>query len=813
MRRVAAALFAGIACAQAPAARATDASPPIELSAEKLEYERGRDLFVASGSVVVRRGESRLTADWVVFSPSTGRGVASGDVALSDGRDTLLTRFVEFDVDDMQGVLFDARFDVPSGHMRMQGAMIAKTGENTYSFEEGVFTSCRCPDPEAEDPWRIRAESADLEVGGYGTARDTTFEVLGVPVAWLPWAIYPLKTERQSGLLLPEVRVSGRNGFEVGVPVFFAAGDPVNVVATPRWLSKRGAKGDLDVEYVAGERSGGSAFGSYLRDGEIEPDSLAEPFGRHRWSTKGRHDWFGPLGTRLKADYLFASDNAFPDDFQELRPWRTARFLPAVASVEGRAGATGRFGMVAGAEYRDDRQAPDDTDRDDFMLQRLPELGLHALPGSVGPLGWLVPTLDVGYARFDQREEPQRAYSDARLVTSDGRFFDTGIDGIADTREQGRDGLGDQGGARPDPNADDFDALVRPGGRENDGIFQEGELLAEGGHRVRFAPRLGLPWRLGDAVELYPEAGWQQTLYDGDDGGFASQGLLTGRVELRTLLRRRYGASLTHLLEPRVGWAGIQRTQDPEDTPLFVPGTRVPQNRLRVLAFDNVTLDPADRIESFNGVNFGFGNRIFGRAFDDGAARLIADFTLLGQYDFAHSRWGRIVVDGSALPLESLAVRFSGAVDPGEARVDESSLALAWRHDDGHALELGYRYLRDVPELFGAYPRQNDRFDGFRDFTQVSQGSLAFRIAFLERWAFTWAGAYSFENSFLVGNKGGLEYFSTCGCWAGRLELAQDRSSGVAVRLVYRLVGIGAEPENPFAPTGEGPGFGSLDAF
>lgn len=822
MRRVVAALVAGIACAQAPVAHGAQApvadgadasSAPIELSADELEYERTRDLFIASGSVVVRRGERQLSADWVVFSPSTGRGVASGDVVLSDGRDRLLTRFVEFDVDDMQGALFDARFDVPSGNMRMQGAMIAKTGEHTYSFEKGVFTTCRCPDPGEEDPWRIRAESADLEVGGYGTARDTTFEVLGVPVAWLPWAIYPLKTERQSGLLLPEVRLSGRNGFEVGLPVFFAAGDPVNVVATPRWLSKRGPKGDLDVEYVAGERSGGDAFGSYLRDREIDPNSLAEPFGRDRWSTKGQHDWFGPLGTRFKTDYKFESDNAYADDFEELRPWRTERYLPAVASVEGRAGDTGRFGMVAGAEHRDDRQAPDDTDRDHFLLQRLPELGLHALPGAVGPLAWLVPTVDVAYARFDQRERPQHAYSDPRLVTSDGRFFDTGVDGIADSREQGRNGLGDEGGTRPDPNADDYDAMTRPGGTEADGMFQEGELLAEGGHRVLFAPRLGLPWRIADAVELYPEAGWHQTLYDGDASGFASQGLLTGRVELRTQLRRRYGASLTHLLEPRIGWAAIQRTNDRDETPLFVPGTRLPQNRLRELALDNVTLDSADRIESFNGVNFGFGNRFFGRAFDDGAARLVADFTLLGQYDFAHSRWGRVVVDGSGLPLESLAVRFWGAFDPAKARVDEGYLALAWRHEDGHAVELGYRYLRDVPDFFGAYPRQNDRFDSFRTIAQVSQANLGFRLAFLERWAITWAGAYSFESSFLIGNKGGIEYFSTCRCWAGRLELAQDRSSGVAVRVVYRLVGIGAEPDNPFAPSGKGPGFGSLDAY
>jgi lipopolysaccharide assembly outer membrane protein LptD (OstA) len=815
LRRIAAALVAGIAVAPSLAARsagtgASDPSQdaPLELSADHLEFERARNLYVASGSVVIRRGERRLRAEWVAFSPSTGRGVASGDVEVTDGRDTLRTRFVEFDIDDMLGVMFDARFDVPSGHLRMEGAEIAKTGDQTWSFEDATFTTCRCPDPGAEEPWKIRAGSADLEIGGYGTARDTTFEILGVPVAWLPWAIYPLKTERQSGLLLPDVELGGRNGFEVGLPVFFAAGEPVNVVATPRWLSKRGAKGDLEVEYVAGEHSGGNAFGSYIHDNEIQPHSLAEPFGRDRWSTKGQHDWFGPWGMRLKADYLFASDNAFPNDFRELDRWRTARYLPAAASVETRGGASGRFGMVAGAEYRNDRQAPDDTDRDDFVLRRLPQLDLRALPGALGPVDWLVPALDVAYARFDQRDRPQHLYSDARLVRSDGRFFDTGVDGIADSREQGRDGQA----TGPDPNFDDFSA-AQPDGTEGDGVFQEGELLAEGGQRALFAPRIGSPWRVADAVEVYPEVGWRQTVYDGDAQGFAAQGQLTGRVEVRTLLRRSFAGGFTHLLEPRVGWAWIQGTHEEDRTPLFIPETRLPQRRIRELALDNVTLDPADRIESFNGLSFGFGNRLLGSPRANGAARLLAEWTLLGLYDFSDSRFGRVVLDGSAQPLDSFGARFWTGVDPARGRIDDGYLGLGWRHVEGHAAEIGYRYLREIPELFGAYPKQNERFDSFEELDHIHQAQLGLRIAFLERWAFTWAVAYSFEDSLLLGNTGGLEYFSACACWAARLELRQSRGSGVRVGLRLRLVGIGDAPDDPFAPGGPGPGYGSLDAF
>ena len=35
--------------------------------------------------------------------------------------------------------------------------------------------------------------------------------------------MWPIKTERQSGLLFPKFNISGRNGVELGLPVFIAA--------------------------------------------------------------------------------------------------------------------------------------------------------------------------------------------------------------------------------------------------------------------------------------------------------------------------------------------------------------------------------------------------------------------------------------------------------------------------------------------------------------------------------------------------------------------------------------------------------------
>lgn len=766
-----------------------EAGRPLDLRADSLEYESGRKLYVARGNVRIRQEERELDADWVAYSELTRRAVASGNVKFSDGTETLTAGFVEFDIDTLEGVLFDAEF-LSTENLQLRGEEIQKTGDRTYRFRNGRFTSCSCPEPGGRDPWQIEAQEAEFEIDGYGTARNARFEVLGVPVGWLPWVILPLKTKRQTGFLFPELGVSGRNGFELGVPFFWAVADPVNVTLTPRWLSKRGFKGDADVEYVVGEQSGGKLSGAYIHDQDVHPDTRKTPFGKDRWSTYGEHDFHLPADWRIKTDYVFVSDNSYPNDFSDLSRYDHDRFLQSTASATRPFGGAGAFGLTGGARFADDLQNPDDTDRDDFLLQRLPELGARALPASLPFADWLAPALDVDYVYFHQSDRPSSAPTDAgQLVTSNGHFLDTGRDGLPDSREQGRT-VADS--ALADPNMDDF---ATTGGTEGDQVFQEGELLADNGQRVVLMPRLGAPLRLLDALELYPEASWYETLYGSDAQGFERRGLFTARADLRTRLRGRIG-SLSHLLEPRLGYAFVTDTSQ-RSNPLYVPATAVPQQRLRQLDLDNVVRDRSDRVSEFNGLTLALGNRIYDRGGE--GARLLGDFVLSSGYDFAASEFSNLYLDGRLYPFRGTRLRFDLGFDPRDVLVSEGLMQVAFSDLRGDEFWLGYRFIRDIPAFFENFPEENERFKDVKtDFNHVNQVSGGFRVAFTRQWAVFYEGAYSFERSLLLGNAGGVEYISLCRCWAIRVEVRQRRNRGVGVGLRFTFVGLADDSRSPF---------------
>jgi hypothetical protein len=413
----------------------------------------------------------------------------------------------------------------------------------------------------------------------------------------------------------------------------------------------------------------------------------------------------------------------------------------------------------------------------------------------------LVPSFDVEYTYFGQYEDPGKSFPQrpprrgrrgptggTESLSDDGLFYDVGIDALPNHQERPNPNAGPV----VDPHGDDF--LTAPGGTEGNNRFDEGEPLADRGHRVKLNPRLALPGRFGNYFEVYPEVGWRQTFYDSRVRGQESWGSLTGRVDLRTRLRGSLGKGVVHIMEPRLGYA-ILTTPGFRDIPIFTPKTAVPQTRVRQLDLDNVTRDGADRLDDFNGLTWGMSNRFYRQPRADQGPKLLAEFAVLGQYNFADGgQFGNVIIDGMAHLGELTDLRFNAGFDPDEKRLEEALAEGVWR-GERLALRLRYRYLRTIPQFFENFLDINDRYDGFRrDFNRINQigGTVAYRLS--ANWLARYRGAYAFERSFSLTHRLGIEYLSQCDCWAMGVEARQNRRTGFEVNVVYRIVGLGNDP-------------------
>ena len=760
---------------------------PFELTADSLHYDIERELYIGRGNVVIHQSGRTLKADWVAFNRKTGAGIASGAVQLEDQGDVVTADFVEFEIETIEGVLHGARLESQTSRFRASAAEISKTGAKTYSFREGRFTTCRCPDPEETDPWVLTSEEAKIEVEGYAVAKNTTFDVFGVPVAWIPWMVFPVKTERQTGLLFPEFSLGSLRGFEVGLPYFWAINPQSGLVLTPRYSVKRGPGGAARFDYVAGEFTEGEMTSAYYYDTKIDPHTPSEPYSRDRWSTRGVHTLALPADLHFNTNYRFASDNDVPFDFRELEAHRADRFLESEGVVSRSVGSIGRTNATLGASFVDDLQSPDDLDRDKFLLQRWPTTSVEVLPGGVSKLPFVTPSFDVEYTWFEARDRAEDVLptaDDLGLIGARGLFLDTGVDALPNPI----DGVSSRSerGAPPDPYHDD--AALVSGGTEGDTVFQEGEPLTDRGHRLMMQPRLALPleWR---GISVVPELGWHQTLYDSRIRDFRQRGFATSRVDLSTRLRREY-TSFVHVIEPRAGYA-LAYTRSQDRNPLFVPGTALPLERIRAMDLDAVTRDDADRIPRASRATAGFGNRLYGpRA--DGVSALLADVTALALYDFETTALDALILEGRAYPAEQLDVAFHADFDPDRGHFDEGFAELRWKVA-AVALDTGYRWVRDIPIFFEDFGT-SDRWDQHTEVDHINQVRGGVSLDLTQRWSMRYGAAYSLEGNLALVNQGLIEYLSRCGCWALGVQISEDRKRGVDAKLVYRVLGLGGEP-------------------
>ncbi len=241
------------------------------LSAESVIYDRTTDLYIAKTQVIITGGQTRLEADYVEFSNTTKEVSAKGHVKLISGGDVISCNALQVNLATETGLIDQGTVFIQKNHLYIHGEQIRKTGRFTYDAKRGSITSC---DGETPD-WKITGKDVNVTIEGYGSAKDTVFWARNVPALYSPFLVFPVKTQRQSGLLIPEVSSSDRQGFVYTQPFFWAISPSSDATLYAEFLSDRGVKLGTEFRYVADDHSRGIWQLDYLSDDKIDDGTSA----------------------------------------------------------------------------------------------------------------------------------------------------------------------------------------------------------------------------------------------------------------------------------------------------------------------------------------------------------------------------------------------------------------------------------------------------------------------------------------------------------------------------------------------------------
>lgn len=326
---------------------------PVQLEAEELVFDQASGTYLAEREVVLRQGEQELRANRVRWKDDTSEAEASGDVHFSDPDGELFGDEMFLNLASGVGQVVNGRILVHEPKFHISGTTIAKTGERSYRVENGTFTSCDGTVPS----WKFTASELDVTLEGYAWAKNVKFHIYDVPVFYLPIIGYPVKTERESGLLIPSIGYSDKRGSQLFMSYYQVISRNQDATIYLDYLSRLGLGKGLEYRYFFGHDNEGALKGYHVSGFSDYDDRFAFDW-RHRGTLPGQ--------VRLSADIDFVSNREFFSDFGEAAGEYNKDKAESVIAASRNWGKNNLVGQV---KYTKDlEQSNDET------LQRLPEL-------------------------------------------------------------------------------------------------------------------------------------------------------------------------------------------------------------------------------------------------------------------------------------------------------------------------------------------------------------------------------------------------------------------------------------------------------
>ncbi len=288
---------------------------PINIKAVQLSYDNKGENLTAKGNVEIEQGSRLLKADFVKINIETKDTEAKGHVELNENGDILSCDAFNINLDTQMGHVENAVLFVKQDNLHITGKDISKLGANTYEIKQGTITTCDSESP----PWRIDAKKINVTIDGYATVQGSVFRIKKIPVAYLPFAVVPVKTTRQSGFLFPEISQSSRKGVEVNNSFYWAMSENTDSTIWLDAASKKGLGTGLEYRFKLKEDSWGKMYGYFADEtSNYFDDEYSDPQGRKRQrgylNFEGEH--YFNQDAYVKAQGSYITDREFYDDYR-----------------------------------------------------------------------------------------------------------------------------------------------------------------------------------------------------------------------------------------------------------------------------------------------------------------------------------------------------------------------------------------------------------------------------------------------------------------------------------------------------------------
>lgn len=298
------------------------------ISADELHYDDTTNSYTGIGHVSISRKNRSLTADRIRVNQTTNQASAEGNVRLISNGDWMEGEYLHIDLTTEAGELINGSLFSAPNHLYLTSDKIQKTGPDSYQAEKAALTSC-----DGERPaWKITAKDLKITMEGYGFAKHAALWAGRVPVMYTPFLAFPVKQERQTGLLTPQLGQSNRKGTEYLQPFYWAINRSSDATIYGHWMSERGLRTGLEYRYKLSQGSFGTLLADRFTDNKVD-DGTGDSSEKWGYTADGvlrpnddRYWIRAKINQELPADFKAKLDIDWVSDQDYLREFKSGLY-------------------------------------------------------------------------------------------------------------------------------------------------------------------------------------------------------------------------------------------------------------------------------------------------------------------------------------------------------------------------------------------------------------------------------------------------------------------------------------------------------
>ncbi|MBP1626192.1 MAG: Organic solvent tolerance protein [Holophagaceae bacterium] len=243
-----------------------------------------------------------LVADRIHYTPSTDEIVAEGHIRMEAPGLRLRCERLKMDWRKQVGEAHALVLEI-APTWSLNSDKVAFTSLRHWDFEQVEVSPC----PQEKPGWKAKASHLKVDLEGYATLQNLWLWIKDVPTPYyLPWVMYPAKSERTPGLMPPTIRLSGTTGWSIGIPYYQTFGDAVDATFSPQYYSKEGMMWGGELRWSPEPTHQGSFLGRSIHQSSD---------GQYRYHYALKEIWQREDGWQFSADINQASDTLLESDY------------------------------------------------------------------------------------------------------------------------------------------------------------------------------------------------------------------------------------------------------------------------------------------------------------------------------------------------------------------------------------------------------------------------------------------------------------------------------------------------------------------